>query len=116
MSIIARAVPLLTDGSGVASATVRAGGCRLLGVSLELGTLDTPNVAITDEPNGTELLSLAAAAADGVFQPMVAASDPADGTALTGAFAAPAVFGRIEVAVTGGGASKTGEITLLLER
>lgn len=116
MSISTRVVPLVTNASGVASATVRAGGCRLVAVKVEVGTLDTPNIDITDEPSGTVLLSLAAQASDGVYQPMFAASDPADGSALAGAFAEPAVFGRFEIAVTGGGDTLTGEITLLLER
>lgn len=115
MSVQVRSVPLTTDGTGVASATVRAAGCKLLAIEVALGTLSTPDIAITDEPSGRDLLSVAGLAADAHYTCGVQLQD-IDGTDLTGAFGVPVVTGRMEIAVTGGGAAKTGRIVLVLER
>ena len=116
MSVLTYRLPMVTNGDGDASATVRAAGAKLLGVGVEIGTLEAFDLAITDEPTGTELLSLAAVAADAPYQPAAAMADPTDGTPLAGAFAVPIVFGRIEVAVSNGGDTLQGEITLVIER
>jgi hypothetical protein len=116
VSVIAYPVPVTPNGDGDDQSTVRAAGCKLLGVKVEMGTLTSMDVAITDEPSGAALLSLTGVAADGVYQPAVAMADSADGTALAGAFAIPVVFGRLQVAIANGDADETGEITLLVER
>lgn len=116
MSVISYPVPVTTDGLGVDQSTVRAAGCKLLGVKVGMGTLTSMDVAITDEPAGTELLSLSGVVADGVYQPAAAMADPTDGTPLAGAFAPPAVFGRMQIAIANGDPDSTGEITLLVER
>jgi len=115
MSVLTRRVAIVTDGTGVASATVRAGGLKLLAIEVELGTLSTPDIAITDEPSTRELLSVAGLAADAHYTCGVQLQDT-DGTNLTGAFGVPIVTGRIEIAVTGGGAAKSGNVTLVMER
>lgn len=110
-----RSVPITTDGTGVASATVRAGGCKLLAVEVELGTLSTPDILITDEDSGRELVNKAGLATDAHYTLGIQLQDT-DGTDLTGAFGVPIVTGRIEIAVTGGGATKTGRVVLVTER
>lgn len=116
MSLITYRLPIVTNSSGVASATVRAAGCRLVAVEVTLGSLSTPDIELTDEPSGRSLLAVAGLAADAFYQPAAQMADPADGTDLSGAFGVPTVTGRIEVAITGGGDTTTGEITVVIER
>jgi hypothetical protein len=115
MSLLVRSVPITTDGTGVASATVRAGGAKLLAIEVEVGTLSTPDIAITDEPSGRSLLSVAGLAADAHYTLGLQLQGSA-GTNLAGAFGVPIVTGRVEIAVTGGGAAKTGAVKLVFER
>lgn len=116
MSFVEYPLPVTPNGDGDDLSTVRAGGCRLVGVKVEMGTLTAMDVAITDEPTGTSLLALTAVAADGVYQPAAQLADPTDGTALTGAYGLPVAFGRIQVAIANGDAGEEGLITLLVER
>jgi len=116
VSIQAHRVPIVTDSSGNDLSTVRAGGCRLIGVQVDMGTIAAMDVAITDEPTGTALLTLTDVEASGVYQPAAQMADPSDGSALSGAFSEPSVFGRIQIAIANGGDTLTGEITLLIER
>jgi len=104
---------LHTNGSGVANGTLGLSGAVVLGVSVDVGTLDTPDIAITDEPDGTEILSLAATAG-GVFYPSVPMSYPSDGTPVAG-FTQPVVFHQLKVAVSGAGADQRGTVTVLLD-
>jgi hypothetical protein len=115
MSLQVRSVPIVTDGTGVASATVRAGGCKLLAVEIEIGTLTTPDILITDEDSGRELVNKTGLAADAHYTLGVQLQDT-DGTDLTGAFGVPVVTGRMEIAISGAGAAKTGRVVLVMER
>lgn len=114
MSFIEQSVPIVTDGTGVASADVRIGGGILHCVALELGTLSTPDIALTDEPAGIALLTVAGVAADTRWNLGTLAQKP-DGTNSTTYVRVP-VMGRIHVAVTGGGNVKTGRLVFLIER
>lgn len=116
MSVLEYRIPIIPNGDGEASGTVRAAGAKLLGVQVEMGTISSMDVAITDEPSGRSLLALSGQSADAQFQPAQQLADPADGTDLTGAFGVPTVFGRLEVAVTNGDEAAQGEITIVVER
>lgn len=107
-----RTIHVLTDGTGAFSQDIAYRG-QLIAVQVATGDLSTPDLDITDEPSGTNLLSVNAIAEDTTYYPMVASSDITDGTAGDG-WQAPAVFGRLTVAVTGGGNAKSGTIKLLL--
>jgi hypothetical protein len=84
------------------------------GIAVELGTLTTPDIVITDDVWGTSLLDVSALAADAVYQPG-AALQADDGTDIADTYAPAAVMGRIKVVVSGAGSLKTGRIHLLLE-
>lgn len=114
MSYITQSVPIGTDGSGVAAADVRIGGGLLLSVALEKGTLETPDIDLTDEPAGVSLLSVDGVAADTRWN-LGTLAQKADGTNSTTYRSVP-VFGRIHVAVTGAGSVKTGRLVFLIER
>ncbi len=114
MSFITQSVPIITDGSGVASADVRIGGGRLFAVKVELGTLSTPDIHLTDEPDGVSLLTVAGVAVDTRYN-LAALAAKADGTASTTYVPVP-VLGRVHVVVSGGGATKTGRLVFLIER
>jgi hypothetical protein len=117
VSILTRTVPLRTNGDGDASATVRAGGCRLLAVDFSLGTMAAADLTITDEPSGRQLLAVPDIEADAFYQPMVIGqnTDGSDVSSL-GGHVIPVVLGRIEIAIANGGDTLTGEVTLVLER
>lgn len=115
MSLVEQRVPITTDGTGVDLSTVRAGGCIVRAIRLTLGTLTTPDLAITEEPAGTDIWTEAGIAADKSVVPLLVGQDDAGVNIAASAVPVP-VIDRIQVAISGGGANKTGEIVLLLER
>lgn len=104
-------VRLKTNGAGSGSKTVSVRG-QLIAVAVEIGDLSTPDVAITDEPTGTALLTLTGQAGSAVFYPTIADND-VDGSSGSGV-ASQAVFGSLQVSVTGGGANKEGIFRFLV--
>ena len=115
MSVLIKNVPIVTDGSGDASVDVRAGGLRLFAVRVEVGTLSTPDVTITEEPGSTAILAVTAVAADTTYYPSVL-SDNGSGVDVVGAAVPIPVFDRMQIVVAGGGDTKTGRIRLMYER
>ena len=114
MSLATKSVPIVTDGTGVASATVR-GVCVVRCIDFELGTLSTPDIDIIDAPVGTVMLSVDGVATDKRYIPTILGTDTA-GANVAGAALPFPVMGRIQIDVTGGGASKTGRLVFLYER
>lgn len=115
MSILIKSVPIVTAADGSASVDVRAGGLILRAVRVEVGTLSTPDFAITEQPGNTAILSVAAVAADTTYYPSVL-SDNASGVDVVGAGVPIPVFDRIQILVSGAGDTKTGRVILLYER
>lgn len=127
MSNVLQSVPVTTDGTGAAVRDVRLGPCLLLGVAVELDELETPDITLTDEPGGVTLLDVNAVAADGRYQLVVPyqGSDGVDiavdvdnggGSSSVGAFGPVLVYGRIHVAIAGGGANKSGRLVFVVSR
>jgi hypothetical protein len=127
MSLYSKRIPLRTSSEGTVSVDVRITG-PLVAVDLQLGTLSTPDIEITDEPAGITLLDVAGVDADARWQLgrllqgsdgedlTVEVHDGDDGTSEVSAYAPPVVIGRVHIAVTGGGASKGGLLTLVFNR
>lgn len=115
MSLLSQSVPLNTDNAGAVTRDVRVAPGRLHAVVVELGTLETPDITLTDEPAGVTLLGVTGVATDKRYL-LVAQAQGSAGTNTSGAFVTPSVFGRIHVVVAGGGDTKTGRIVLLVER
>jgi hypothetical protein len=113
VSLLVQRVPITTDGTGADQSTVNLGPCVLRMVRLELGTLTTPDIDLTEQDNNRTILTVAAVAADTDYFPAVAGSD--DTGADVEALPAP-IIGRLQLDVAGGGANKTGELTILYER
>jgi hypothetical protein len=107
-----------TDGAGAFSVTVTAPGL-VRAIGIVIGTLETPDVTITDALTGDNILTVAAVAADTRYQPKLVATDPADGTLQDTvgdvAYESPACLRTMTLAIAGGGATKTGTAHLLLE-
>lgn len=114
-TLITQSVPLTTDASGVCVRDVRFGSAQLIAIEVELGSLETPDITITDEPSGRSLLAKTGLAADAHYV-MSAQQQKADGTNLTGAFGPPVITGRVHVAIAGGGDTKTGRLVLIVNR
>jgi hypothetical protein len=115
MSLLTRRVPINVAADGSDLTTVRLGACILRMIRVELGTLSTPDFAITEQPNNKSLLAVSGVAADKDYYPAVLASS-AVGADIAGAGVATPVIGRIQIATSGAGISTTGEITFLYER
>lgn len=108
-----KTVVVETDADGAFTYERRLAGI-VKAVAVDVGTLTTPDIDITDGVWGTVILSVNALAADAVYQPVVAAVGT-DGVAIADVYASPAIFGNLKIVVTGGGASFTGTIRLLFE-
>src|SRR5258708_23912931 len=115
MSLSTESVPINTDVSGATTRTVRTGSAILRAVDIEIGTLSTPDIAITEEPGAINLLTLTGLAASGRFQPLVHGSDNA-GASVSASEVFPTILSRIQIPVTGGGDTKTARLVLLLDR
>lgn len=104
-------VTVETDADGEFTYERRLAGV-VKGIAIDVGDLDTADIAISDGVWDTEILTLAALAADAIYYPLVQAHDE-DGVAITDTYASPAIFGSLKIEVTGGGANKTGVIRFL---
>lgn len=112
-----RRVDITTAADGSFSQDVRVPG-EILGVFVDLGDLDTPDVTITDKLTGADIINVDALAADGIYQPRKVAVSTA-GVALAAAAGPPAVdnqyapvvcYGVATVTIAGGGATKSGAV------
>lgn len=106
-----RLITVTTDADGEYTLERRLAGV-VKAIAVDLGDLDTPDVAISDGVWDTEILTLAALAADAIYYPLAQAHDE-DGADITGAFVPVAIVGSLKIEVTGGGANKTGYIRVL---
>ncbi len=115
MSLAVQSVPILTNGSGVDASTIRAGGAVIRRIVIEVGTLSTPDIAITDEPSGVSILAVAGLTDDASYVPLQVGQDDA-GADISGSAVPVPVIERIQIATSGGGATKAGRVLFLLER
>src|SRR5262245_22977744 len=106
MSLATHRVPIVTASDGTDLSTINLGSVLVHAVRLELGTLTTPDITITEEEIGDTIVAEAAIAADKTWYPSVVDTD-ADSAAVTGSTRPYPVIGRIQVAVAGGGDTKT---------
>jgi len=96
-------IPLHTDMSGDFTFEGQFRGV-VSGFVLELGTLETPDVTVTDGVYDTALISPTGVASDTVYQ-----------TSDLDASAPTVVAGTLKVVVAGGGAEKRGYLTAFYE-
>jgi hypothetical protein len=115
VSVLTKSVPITTAADGSDVTTVRAGGILLHAVRVELGTLDTPDITIKEQPANTTILAVTGVAADGTYYPSILEQTSA-GSNITGAGVPVPVYDRLEVTIAGGGDTKTGRLILLYER
>jgi hypothetical protein len=106
-----KTVVVETDAAGAFTYERRMAGV-VKAVAIDLGTLTTPDVTITDGTWGTSILAVTAVAADTIYRPVVAAQDTA-GSAIASTYTEPAILGTLKIVVAGGGANFAGTIRLL---
>jgi hypothetical protein len=112
-----RLIPLVSGGSGTGSIHVTTSGL-VRAIGLLVGTLETPDIAITDGLTGAPVLSVTGLAADTRYQPSVPQQDE-DGADLDTdpiIYAPPVITGRMDVAITGAGNNHLGQLVLVIER
>jgi hypothetical protein len=112
-----KVVEVVTSAAGAFSTDINAPG-EILAVSLLIGTLSTPDIAITDLVTGAGIFTSAGVAASGRWQPRavnctVLGVDTADtaGPPVTHvSYGYPVCLGKAHIAVTGAGDAKRGTI------
>jgi hypothetical protein len=109
-TLVATSVPLNVDGDGALERDVRVGAGQLLGVKVEIGTLNTISITLKDEPDDVTLLDVSGVNADTRYT-LAAVADN-----IEGGVAPVIVWGRIHVHVEGADASTTGRLVLLVNR
>ncbi len=114
MSLLTKSVPIVTAADGTDLTTVRLGPCRLHMIRFELGTLSTPDIAITEQPGNKTLLSVAAVAASKDYLPTML-GQTTGGVDVAGAGLPMPVLDRIQIAIAGGGDTLTGRLIFLYE-
>lgn len=122
-----RMVRVKTGGTGAFTERFHVGGKVLRVIEVAVGDLSTPDIDITQEPASESVLSVNGLAADARYYPQVAGQDssgvdisvPVDdggsGTSNVGPFVSPYITDDVEVAITGGGANKSGSIRFVFE-
>ena len=115
MSLLVEQVPITTLPNGTDLSTVRAGGCIVRAIRVLVGTLSMPDITITEQPSNTTILAVTGLAADASYVPLMVGQDHA-GADITGSAVPIPVVDRIQIAIAGGGDTKTGQVSLLLER
>ena len=106
-----KVVTVETDADGEFTYERRMAGV-VKGIAIDVGTLSTPDIAISDGVWDTEILNVTALAADATYLPMAPAVDE-DGAAITDVYASPVIFGSLKIEVTGGGPNLVGTIRLI---
>lgn len=114
MTLLVRTVPINVAADGTDLTTVRLGPSVLRMIRVELGTLSTPDITITEQDNNKNILTVAALATDKDYFPSVLASNTS-GVDVVGAGLGTPILGRLEIAIAGAGVSTSGEITFLYE-
>jgi hypothetical protein len=114
MSLLTKSVPITTAADGSDLTTVRLGACILRLIRLELGTLSTPDILITEQPGNKTLLSVAAVAADKDYTPTML-GQTTGGVDVVGAALPMPVLDRIQIAIAGGGSVLTGRLIFFYE-
>lgn len=112
-----RRVNVVTAADGTFSQEVRVPG-EILGVFLDIGTLSTPDLTITDKLSAKDILNVDAVAASTQYRPKALAQSVA-GVDLAAAAGPPVVanewepvvcYGIATVAVAGAGDTKSGTV------
>ena len=112
-----KTVEIVTDSNGSFATDIPCAG-QILAIALDIGTLSTPDLAITDKVTGASIFSKTAIASTARWQPKVEANG-VDGAALAAAagppavdnvYAAPIAFRGLHIAVTGGGDTVRGTL------
>lgn len=112
-----RRVPITTAADGSASKTVRCPG-EIEGILVVLGDLSTPDIAISDHLSAKSVLSVSGLAATTAYRPRALAQTTA-GANIAAAAGPPVVnnvyapvvcYGELDIAITGGGDTKSGTI------
>ena len=103
-------VTVETDADGEFTYERRMAGV-IHGIAIDIGTLTTPDITITDGVWDTAVLTVAGLAADAIYQPVAAASTVLGAASAT--LVPVPIFGSLKIVVTGGGANFTGTIRFL---
>jgi hypothetical protein len=108
----AHTVPINTATNGTFSVDLRMYGV-VVAIAVRLGSLDTPDLTITDGMSGAPILAVAGIAADARYQPRVPMQTKLGVDIDPPVLDSPAVTGICRIAVAGGGSKRTGSVIVL---
>lgn len=102
-----KTVRILTEVGGAFATDIHCTG-QIVAVWLDTGTLDTPDLTLTDLNTAEVILADLALAADKCWMPRRLVQTAADGNDIAATYDAPVVMGTLHVAVAGAGDNKEG--------
>jgi hypothetical protein len=108
----AHLVPIKTAADGTFTTDVRMYGV-IEAIAVRLGSLDTPDITVTDGLTGGAILAVTGVAADARYHPRVKVQTSVGADADPVVLDKPAVTGICRVAVAGGGNAKSGVVVVL---
>jgi hypothetical protein len=114
VSLLTQVVPINVAADGSDLTTVRLGPCVLRMIRIEKGTLDTPDITITEQPINKSVLALTGLAADKDVIPTMLGGN-GTGVDVVGAALPMPILERLQIVVAGAGVSTSGQITFLYE-
>jgi len=103
-----KTITVTTSAAGAYAGDARLSG-QVLAVHVDLGSLDTPDITLTDLDSGDSVLTAAGVAASKVYLPRRVVQLGTDGTDLA-PIDAPFVGKTLHVVIAGGGNKKTGTL------
>jgi hypothetical protein len=102
-------IALSPNAAGDYAVDQRVSG-QIIAIFVDLGTLSTPDVTVTDLTTGDVILTAAGIAADKVFMPRRLVQGAADGADIVAMYDAPVVLNTAHVVVAGAGNKTSGDL------
>jgi hypothetical protein len=106
--------PITTATDGTFTADVRVYGV-IEAVAVRLGSLDTPDITVTDGLTGASVLAVTGVASDARYMPRVPVQDDTGADVDPAVLDKPSVTGVCRITVAGGGSKKSGAVVILYD-
>jgi hypothetical protein len=114
MAMHSKAYSITTAADGSATLSITQFYGVIEAIAVRLGSLDTPDVTITDGLSAGSVLAVSGLATDKRYHPRVLAQDDS-GANITDNYTRPAISGQLKIVIAGGGNKKTGSVIVVWE-
>jgi len=102
-------IPITTSASGAFVGDVNVTG-EIMAVAVDLGTLSTPDITLTDLLTGDTILAKTGLATDKLYEPRRLVQDASTGADIAVTYDRPVVMGKLHVVIAGAGDTLSGAI------